>query len=766
MTNGFNGGNNNGYQSGGAYRSPVGDLQSIIYNQYLQQVAGGDLDNLNNMSWEEFSANLQAANENLFQFANDTVTNQERIASHFQQIVSSANSLQQALNKAAEFALNLSNSQVEYSKSVHQAGGGDPDDTSTALGQMVNSAMLQSVHIQQQILNRLTGMNDVLVDINQDANKNQFQEETLFDDLKQTIVNGLMHNPTTQKIGGLVSSLMSAGLFKIASNENLPKPLRQLALGAVYFQVPETVTTILGETLRIVLTGWLFGRASSILTKGLGAGLKTIGGGLLNVFRSGLTGLLTGMGNLFSSAMSTISGLAGVLGPIALIVGSLVAGVALFKATSNAIDKYTQSLDSRTDLDEGQKNRRKMAAQVGGKTVAGTAIGAGTGALVGIGAGILAGAGTGAAATSWSGPGALIGAGIGAIIGLITGIVGYMKAKKTTPKDIKQPEFSQLNNTLVNTNTELMDIVSNINENVQQILQAITTGAGTFSMFGGPNGGGFSGLVKALGDKIKNSSWWQEHVGAGGEKGGGGSSSSGAYQKYADNSTKTMWDKRAKPQANSDYEDMRTLKEKYGLKGTIAKDNSVPWLKKENVGAMLQLDSMLNQWGYDVVYTSNMGGSHAGGAKSHASGNKVDLQLFRNGKPVHLSQSELSQLQAKGYWGGATGALGWEPHANQTGGGHYDLTDSASFVKVDRSNEAINSAISRYEKDQAEAKRKQQEKEAMEKAMKDAKDDKKIAQNLLNPASNLIQPKTSFGDVTGMNDYTRMNTTTAKVQRG
>ena len=37
MTNGFNGGNNNnGYQSGGAYRSPAGDLQSIIYNQYLQ----------------------------------------------------------------------------------------------------------------------------------------------------------------------------------------------------------------------------------------------------------------------------------------------------------------------------------------------------------------------------------------------------------------------------------------------------------------------------------------------------------------------------------------------------------------------------------------------------------------------------------------------------------------------------------------------------------------------------------------------------------
>ena len=759
MTNGFNGGNNNGYQSGGAYRSPAGDLQSIIYNQYLQQVAGGDLDNLNNMSWDEFSANLQAANANLFQFANDTVTNQERIASHFQQIVGSAKSLQQALNKAAEFAYRLGESQVEYSKSIHQAGGGDPDDTSTALGQMVNNAMLQSVHIQQQILNRLTGMNDALVEINQDANRNQFQEESLFDDLKQTLVNSLMHNPTTQKIGGLVSSLMSAGLFSVAANEKNPEWLRKSAMLAVHFQVPETVTMIVGEVIRTVLTGWLFGKASGLLTGGLSGGLKAIGGGLLNIFKIGLSGLLTGMGNLFSSAMSAISGLAGMLGPIALIVGGLVAATAIAKAGSNAIDKYTQSLDSRTDLDEGQKNRRKMAAQVGGKTAVWGIGGAVGGALAGMGAGMLAGAG----ATAWSGPGALIGAGVGAIIGLITGIVGYLKAKKTTPKDQKQPEFEQLSETIVSTNDGLMERISNIDESVQQILQALTTGA---SLFGGSGSGGILGAFKALGEKIKNSSWWQEHVGAGGEKGGGGSSNSGAYKKYADSSTKTMWDRRAKPLANSDYEDMRTLKEKYGLKGAIAKDNSVPWLKKENVGAMLQLDSMLNQWGYDVVYTSNMGGSHAGGSKSHASGNKVDLQLFRNGKPVHLSENELNQLKAKGYWGGATGALGWEPHANQVGGGHYDLTDSASFVRVDRSNEAISSAISKYEKDQAEAKRKQQEKEAMEKAAKDVKNDKKMFQNILNPASNLVQPKTSFGDVTGMDDYTRMNTTNSKLNRG
>lgn len=759
MTNGFNGGNNNGYQSGGAYRSPAGDLQSIIYNQYLQQVAGGDLDNLNNMSWDEFSANLQAANANLFQFANDTVTNQERIASHFQQIVSSAKSLQQALNRAAEFAYRLGENQVEYSKSIHQAGGGDPDDTSTALGQMVNNAMLQSVHIQQQILNRLTGMNDALVEINQDANKNQFQEESLFDDLKQTLVNSIMHNPTAQKVGGLVSSLMSAGLFSVAANEKVPEPLRKLAMGAVYFQVPETVTMILGEVLRTVLTGWLFGKASGILAGGLSGGLKAVGGGLLNVVKTGFTGLFSGIGSLFSGAMNALSGLTGALAPLAPLLLGLAGGVAIMAVGTKIKQGIDKKIDENPNLTQEEKDKRHATNHIVGDTLtgvgAGAAIGAGIGSVVPV-------IGTAVGAIGGAVIGGLVGLGKGLFDSFINGWIGKDKKKDQN----KQQEFAQLNDTFNEKFESLSEAINSIDENVQQILQAITTGAGAFSLFGGHNGGGLSGLVKALGEKIKNSSWWQEHVGAGGEKGGGGSSNSGAYKQYADNSTKTMWDKRAKPKANSGYEDMRTLKEKYGLKGTIAKDNSVPWLKKENVGAMLQLDSMLNQWGYDVVYTSNMGGSHAGGSKSHASGNKVDLQLFKNGKPVHLSENELNQLKAKGYWGGATGALGWEPHANQTGGGHYDLTDSASFVKVDRSNEAINSAISRYEKDQAEAKRKQQEKEAREKAVKDSKDDKKMFQNILNPISNLVQPKTSFGDVTGMNDYTRMNTTNLKLNRG
>ena len=752
MTNGFNGGNNNGYQSGGAYRSPAGDLQSIIYNQYLQQVAGGDLDNLNNMSWDEFSANLQAANANLFQFANDTVTNQERIASHFQQIVGSAKSLQQALNKAAEFAYKLGENQVEYSKSIHQARGGDPDNK-TALGQMVNNAMLQSVHIQQQILNRLNGMNDALVELNQGADKNQFQEASLFDELKQTLLNSILHNPTTQKIGGLVSGLMNAGLFSVAANEKAPEPLRKAAMLAVHFQVPETITMIVGEVIRVVLAGWLFGKASGILTKGLEAGAKATGGGILKIAKTGFTGLFSGLGRLFQGAMSALSGLVGALAPLAPLLIGLAGAIAIAYVGTKIKQATDKKIDENPNLTQDEKDKRHATNHIVGDTVTGTGIGASIGAGIGLAGGPFAGITV------------PVGTAVGALIGGLGGLAkgtwdsfmnGWIGKDKKKDQN-KQSEFAQLNDTFNEKFESLSETLNSIDENVQQILQALTTGA---SLFGGSGSGGILGAFKALGEKIKNSSWWQEHVGTGGEEGGGGSS--GAYKQYADNSTKTMWDKRAKPKANSDYEDMRTLKAKYGLKGAIDKNNSVPWLKKKNVGAMLQLDSMLNQWGFDVVYTSNMGGNHKGGAKSHASGNKVDLQLFRNGKPAYLNAKQLAQLKAKGYFGGNTGALGWEKNAKQIGGGHYDLTTSASFVKVDRSNEAINSAISRYEKDQAEAHRKQQAKEATDKS----KDGKKIIQNILNSASNLVKSKTSFGDVTGMNDYIHMNTTNSKVNRG
>ena len=108
-----------------------------------------------------------------------------------------------------------------------------------------------------------------------------------------------------------------------------------------------------------------------------------------------------------------------------------------------------------------------------------------------------------------------------------------------------------------------------------------------------------------------------------------------------------------------------------GLKGSVVSSNSVPYIASQNEQSLKALDQILSDWGYEVVYTSAMGGHRA--YTGHWKGNKVDLQLKKNGRPTHLSSQQLNMLGQAGYWGRGTGALGWEPVFGQVGGGHYDL---------------------------------------------------------------------------------------------
>lgn len=108
-----------------------------------------------------------------------------------------------------------------------------------------------------------------------------------------------------------------------------------------------------------------------------------------------------------------------------------------------------------------------------------------------------------------------------------------------------------------------------------------------------------------------------------------------------------------------------------GLKGTVVSSNSIPFIASQNEQSLKALDETLNSWGYDIIYTSAMGGHRPG--TGHWKGNKVDLQLKKNGRPTHLSSQQLNMLGQAGYWGRGTGALGWEPVSGQVGGGHYDL---------------------------------------------------------------------------------------------
>lgn len=115
-----------------------------------------------------------------------------------------------------------------------------------------------------------------------------------------------------------------------------------------------------------------------------------------------------------------------------------------------------------------------------------------------------------------------------------------------------------------------------------------------------------------------------------------------------------------------------------GLKGAIAGDNSIPYVAKENAQNLKNLDNYLAMKGYQVSYTSAMGGH--GANTGHGQGRKIDFQLTKNGKPVRLTKAEENDLMRMGYWNKAkVGAQGWEAHANQYGGGHYDVSISGGL---------------------------------------------------------------------------------------
>ena len=107
-----------------------------------------------------------------------------------------------------------------------------------------------------------------------------------------------------------------------------------------------------------------------------------------------------------------------------------------------------------------------------------------------------------------------------------------------------------------------------------------------------------------------------------------------------------------------------------GLKGAIGAGNSVPYIATANAQNLKNLDNYLTSKGYNFTYTSAMGGTHAGGARSHGAGAKVDLVLNKGGR---LKAEDERWLMANGFYGGATGAVGYH---NAGSGYHYDLSVS------------------------------------------------------------------------------------------
>ena len=176
-----------------------------------------------------------------------------------------------------------------------------------------------------------------------------------------------------------------------------------------------------------------------------------------------------------------------------------------------------------------------------------------------------------------------------------------------------------------------------------------------------------------------------------------------------------------------------------GLRGGISRENSIPYIAAKNAQNLKNLDAYLSSRGYKFDYTSAMGGSHAGGAKSHGAGQKVDLVLRGGGR---LKKEDEEWLMRHGFYGGNTGAVGYH---NAGSGFHYDLSVGqgaglAASAKV-AANVAVATATETAQQTSASLKASSEIREGLAKAIGEKKREDKTAR-----ARNIIF---SAVDVTG-----------------
>jgi hypothetical protein len=520
---------------------------------------------------------------------------------------------------------------------------------------------------------------------------------------------------------------------------------------AVYLQIPQTVTQILGQVVSLTLSLWLVNSVGKMLGGVFGNLLKLAGGSL--------SSLVGGLGNMLTAIL-----------PYAIpLVGALLIGAGIFAAIKGAIDhsKNMKEKDAEIDKDPNLTQREKDTKKLGNHAKSGAKVGGITGALAGAGTGALYGA---AAGSVIPGVGNVVGGIVGAVVGAIAGsglgaalggLIGSLKpvgqmishgfkslAEKTVRLGVSlgghivqgakwvsehQDKLKSILGPLANT----VNILLTLSMPFFILFKALSEHLMDFI-----NGDWFSGLLNNISNPTEddpNLSLGQSLL----------------------SGVSTAYNYVTQPVTKGNYVNMKDL----GLKGTIDKGNSDPRTLKQNAQHVQQLDHLLSTWGFDIKYTSNMGGKHATGGKSHGSGNKVDLQLFKNGKAAHLSEAQLNILKQLGYWGGSTGALGWEKNAGQVGGGHYDLHIG---------NQVVTSA--EWKQYQA-YKEKQKQNQAMEEAKKEAtKSEKEKEQDAVKRVYNGSTTQQIMnagnpcyaGTVSGMDNYTfkQNNATTRLVEEG
>lgn len=712
----------NNYQSGGrGYIGPNQAIEQATYREFMNQSGGK----------EGIASMDQAQIANILQGMLERIANETKMANEeLSQMVSAIrDSVMNASNsqQGAKDGMNLINKIISSNTNLMQGLQNQKTTSSSEkgiLGAINNSPIKQMVHLNQGILNTIrqidsrlekagllmgkiqSDMIDISIDNNADNDRNHAEQMEEFDGLRQTIAHGLINSPLATKLGQLGSSLISLGLMKVMGNEKIPEPLRKAAATAIYLEVPQTLMMILGTVVGQKFSSWLSGSVAKHLGSSVGNVLNWIKANPMLLMRIGGGALIAA-------------------GAVTAITGAIKHHKEM-KANDEAIENSNMS------------RAQKDMAKIGAHTKSGAKVGGLSGFLAGAGAGAIYGAGAGAVAGGIGAiPGAIAGAVIGGIGGLLGG--GALGGLIGSIKPLLQGIWHGIQFIGSGIMAGAKWAIEN-REKIIKFLQPIGQTLFTILSITSP----FFLAFRVVFDWVRNLMGNKNAPSI-------GSSVGNALQTAKEFFTGPSQDKLVK---------MSDL----GLQGRIDGGNSKPLTRKENAYNVKQLDYLLSSWGYGVTYTSNMGGAHMGGARSHASGNKIDLQLTKGGKTAYLNDWQYKKLQELGYIG--NGALGWEKVAGQVGGGHYDL-HIGSQVKADNSDQYL----SNLKRDFDEKMRMEKEKKEIEEKNKKKEEDIKFAKEhpYINQAMQSAQKAVQKvnRDLSGMKDYTdRQNVTNATVNVG
>ena len=423
----------NDYQSGGkGFNSPDKIIENATYREFMQQAGGkeglaskdqADVVNILNSMLNQLVQNTNISNE---------YVNEIKSALH-ERVMGTANA-PQAAKEGTSLLNSFIKSNTELLKGLSQQKALTGNERGT-LGSISNSSLKQLVMLNQGILNTLkqiaVGINTsagifdkfhadfIEIDASNDKREEKANQEQLgkLDLVRQIIAYGLFSSPTVSKLQQLGTSLMGLGLMKVMGS-NAPEPIKKLAAGAIYLQIPQTLMQIIGIVITQSLSKWLMTSASNLLKNGLKDGLANPA---KNMFGN--------IGTNFSKLLPIITN------PFVIGGALLVAGIGATVAGVMAHRKKMKENDAKIDADprfsEDQKEREKLKAH------------SASGARAGIAGGALTGAGIGAIVGSIiPGVGTAIGAVVGGLIGLIAGpligaIVGGWKHFGIIGKDIK-----------------------------------------------------------------------------------------------------------------------------------------------------------------------------------------------------------------------------------------------------------------------------------------------------------------------------------------